>query len=249
MDPERPHQARVYDYLLGGACNFEPDRIFAEKFLAAMPHVGIAARLNRHFLQRAVRYCLDQGIHQFLDLGSGIPTVGNVHETAPGAHVVYVDKDPIAVACGDVELRDVPTAETVHADLCDPDAVLGSAAVRNLIDFTKPVAVLMVAVLHYIPDPHPAITRYVAEMAPGSFLVLSHGTGDGNPDNGEDVVRLHEGAGVLPSPRTHAEVTALCADLHLVPPGVVWTPLWRPDSAPITNPTDAMSYAAVARRA
>ncbi|MCA1656060.1 MAG: SAM-dependent methyltransferase, partial [Pseudonocardiaceae bacterium] len=178
IDLERPNAARIYDYLLGGAANFEQDRVFAEKLLEVMPQARAAARLNRAFLRRAVRFCVEAGIRQFVDIGSGIPTAGNVHEiaqaVAPTTRVLYVDNEPVAVTHSELLLRDNPWATNMRGDLTDPEPVLASP----LIDFSQPVAVLMVSVLHFVPDsaaPHEAVARYVSALAPGSFLGLSHG--------------------------------------------------------------------------
>ncbi|WP_018686401.1 SAM-dependent methyltransferase [Actinokineospora enzanensis] len=248
IDPDRAHPARIYDYLLGGACNFEPDRVLAERILEVMPGAAEAARVNRAFLRRAVRYCADQGIQQFLDLGSGIPTVGNVHETAPGSRVAYIDNDPIAVAHSEIELADTPTAEAVLGDLCDPDGVLDAEPVRRLIKPDEPVAVLMVAVLHFIPEPYDALARYVAAMPSGSYLALTHGTVDTKPPSSGDVINLYENSGSSVAPRSREEVAALCDGLAIVEPGVVWTPEWHPDAPLTADPRDAMAYAVVARK-
>ena len=249
IDPDRPHPARIYDYLLGGACNFAPDREFANRFLAAMPGARTAARLNRDFLRRAVRYCQSQGIDQFLDLGSGIPTVGNVHETAPGASVVYVDFDPIAVAHAEIVLADTPTAAPVLADMLDAAAVLESDQVRALLDLDRPVAVLMVAVLHFVADPHQALRHYVDALAPGSHLVISHGTGDGRREGTDKVTKLYQDNGTPGVHRDKASVEALFAGTDLVDPGLVWTPLWHPDSdLGDLDPRDSLAYAGVGKK-
>ena len=248
-DPELPNAARVYDYLLGGACNFEPDRVFADRFIAAMPEAKAAARHNRDFLRRVVRWCRAEGITQFLDLGSGIPTVGNVHDTVPDARVVYVDHDPTAVAHSEIELADAPLTAPVLADMLDPDAVLGSEAVGRLLDLTEPIAVLMVAVLHFVADPMPAIRRYVDAIAPGSFLVITHGSADSARNGFDNVGRLYAEAGTPGVTRTRAEIEALIDGTDLVDPGVVWTPLWRPDTDPgDIDPRESLAYAVVGRR-
>lgn len=249
VDPDRPNAARVYDYLLGGACNFEPDRRFAERIVAAMPEARSAARENRDFLRRAVRYFRAQGITQFLDLGSGIPTVGNVHEAVPDARVLYVDVDPIAVAHSEVELAGCPRAEVVLADMLDPDTVLDSAATGRLLDLEQPIAVLMVSVLHFVPDPMPAIRRYVEAMAPGSHLAITHGTRDARHPNNDSAVRLYAETGTTSISRDRAEVEALIDGLDLVEPGVVWTPQWHPDTTPgDADPRESLIYAVVGRR-
>jgi hypothetical protein len=256
IDMERPNAARVYDYLLGGACNFEHDRVFANKLLETIPEAEGAARNNRAFLRRAVRFCVAQGIRQFLDIGSGIPTVGNVHEIAQGAapdcRVVYVDNETIAVAHSELMLEDNDRTDVVLADLLDPDSVLGSEPVRRLLDFDAPIAVLMAAVLHFVPDsasPHVAVARYVDAMAQGSYLVLSHAAKVGL-QRSRDGWRMYDQSSTPGGGRTREEVIAFMTGTELVEPGVVWTPQWRPDpQAPVDDhPELAMVYAAVSRK-
>jgi hypothetical protein len=248
IDLERPNAARVYDYLLGGGCNFEPDRLFADQLLATNPEAEDMIRLNRAFLGRAVRFCMKQGIRQFLDFGSGLPTAGNVHEiaerAAPGCRVVYVDNEPITVEHSQLMLDDNDHAAVVLADVVDVDAVLRSQPVHRLIDFTQPVAVIMAAVLHFVPDsadPYGVVARYVQAMTSGSFLVVSHGAG-------ADQQLLQYGRqlyGHSSTPRTRDDVRTLLAGTQLVEPGVVWTPQWRPEFDPGNHPERARIYVAV----
>jgi hypothetical protein len=263
IDLTRPNVARVYDYLLGGAYNFEVDRAFADKLLEVVPEAVLAARHNRAFLGRAVRFCVEQGIRQFLDLGSGIPTVGNVHEIAqrlaPESRVVYVDNEPIAVAHSRLMLDGNDTADVVLADLVDVDEVLGSAPVRRLLDLSRPVAVIMAAVLHFVPDdanPYDAVARYVKVMASGSFLVLSHATRvDVRPSADcrrrfEQGSRMYARSSTPATGRTRDEIGAFLAGTDILEPGVVWTPLWRPDPGihPNEHPEQAMISAALGRK-
>lgn len=251
IDLDRPNAARVYDYLLGGGCNFEPDRVFADTLLKTNPEADEMVRLNRAFLGRAVRFCVSQGVRQFLDLGSGLPTAGNVHEiaerAAPGCRVVYVDNEPIAVEHGQLMLDGNDHAAVAWADVVDVDAVLGSQPVQRLIDFTQPVAITMAAVLHFVPDsadPYQVVARYVQAMTSGSFLVVSHGAG-------ADERLLQYGRqlyGQPITPRTREDIRALLADTQLVDPGVVWTPQWRPEFDPGHHPERARIYAAVGRK-
>jgi hypothetical protein len=257
IDLDRPNAARIYDYFLGGACNFEHDREFADQFLKIMPEAEPAARRNRAFLRRAVRFCVEQGIRQFLDIGSGIPTVGNVHEIAqgmvPGCRILYVDNESVAVAHAELMLEDNVRTAVLQADLCDPDTVLGSQSVQRLLDFDEPLALLMVAVLHFVPDsadPRSAIVRYLSAVAPGSYFVLSHGTNDGlgaTPDDADDSYQRTTTPGVA---RTRAEILDLMAGTELVEPGIVWTPQWRPDSPDDVDdhPERSLVWAAVARK-
>jgi S-adenosyl methyltransferase len=237
IDLEKPNAARIYDYYLGGACNFEQDREFAEKFLEIVPNVDKSFRANREFLGRAVRFCVDAGIRQFLDIGSGIPTVGNVHEIAqamaPECRVVYVDNEPVAVAHSEAILEGNDNATILHADLSDPGTILNSQSAGRLLDFDQPMALLMVAVLHFVPesaDPHTSVARYLEPMAPGSYFVISHGTVaelDDVPPGSEH----HYDQTTTPFiSRTRRQIMDFTAGTELVEPGLVWVPEWRPES-------------------
>jgi hypothetical protein len=251
VDLDRPSIARVYDYYLGGTHNFAADRTFADAVLAATPEVRTAALGNRAFLHRAVRYLSDRGIRQFIDLGSGIPTAGTVHEilgeTAPaGGKVVYVDLDPVAVAHSRAILDGVADAGVVAGDLRKPAEVLANPALRRVVDFREPVAVLLVSVLHFVtPDEHPEdiVAGYAAAAVPGSYIVISHaGLATGRPLTAEEVTS-YEAYKRSPTPvvlRGRDEVEALFGDLTLVEPGVVPAPLWRPD-----GPTDHIPEASM----
>jgi SAM-dependent methyltransferase len=238
IDPDTPSAARVYDYCLGGSHNFAADRAVAEAINAAVPEGPLIARANRAFLHRAVRYLISAGIRQFLDIGSGIPTAVNVHEVAqraaPGARVVYVDLDPVAVAHSQAMLAGNPDAAAVHADARHPRTILAHRQVRSLLNFNQPIAVMLVAVLHLIGDADdPAgITAQLADaVVPGSYLAISHLTGEGRPE--EDVAKVEESIGRTATPltvRTRAQIAEMFAGLGLVEPGLVWVPLWHPDS-------------------
>jgi S-adenosyl methyltransferase len=254
LDLERPNAARVYDYLLGGGCNFDVDRKFAEKVLENDPEVEVAVRHNRAFLGRAVRFCVDQGIRQFLDLGSGIPTVGNVHEIAQGVvpecRVVYVDNEPIAVAHSQFILDGNDNADIVRADLLHVNTVLSAEPVHRLLDFTQPMAVILAAVLHFVPDdahPHAAVAQYVEAMAPGSFLVLSHGARAEHHQE-EQTYRLYGQSSTPAIGRTREEVHALMTGTTIVEPGLVWTPQWRPEHHSNKYPEHTRVYAAVGHK-
>jgi hypothetical protein len=253
IDLDRPNAARIYDYLLGGAANFEQDRVFAEKLLEVVPLARSAARLNRAFLRRAVRFCVESGIRQFVDVGSGIPTVGNVHEIAqaidPSVRVLYVDNEPVAVTHSELLLKDNPNTAAVLGDLTDPEPVLASP----LIDFSQPVGLLMVAVLHFVPDsasPHEAVARYVSAMAPGSYLALSHGVENPSLDVREEVDRLYQESSNPGVRRTPDDITRFFQGLEFVEPGLVWTPEWRPDSPEDVgeHPEASLVFAGVARK-
>jgi hypothetical protein len=257
IDLETPNAARVYDYYLGGACNFEHDRKFAEDFLKLVPEVDKSLRANRAYLRRAVRFCVDAGIRQFLDIGSGIPTVGNVHEIAqsmdPECRIVYVDNEPIAVAHSEAILEGNKNATILQADLRDPDTILGSESVQRLIDFSEPVALLMVAVLHFIPapsDPRSAIVRYLKPMASGSYFVVSHGTSHGYDDMPPGADREYDRTTTPFISRSRQQVLDLMAGTELVEPGLVWVPQWRPDSPEDVpeDPTRIAIFAGVGRK-
>jgi hypothetical protein len=257
VDVDTPNAARMYDYSLGGAHNFAADRAAAEALLRVYPDASLVGQSNRAFLQRAVRYCCGQGLTQFLDLGSGIPTAGNVHEIAhridPASRVVYVDNEPIAVATTRELLVDVPNAAVVPADLRDVEQVLAAPETRQLLDFARPMALMMVAVLHYVSDADDVagiVGRYTAALAPGSLLVISHTTRDPRPEVAAAIQRIWDSAGIVVSHRSRDEVTALFDGLTLVEPGVVWTPQWHPadDTEPAyATPERSVTYAGVAR--
>ncbi|NKE58378.1 hypothetical protein FXN61_16720 [Lentzea sp. PSKA42] len=237
IDLTRPSAARVYDYYLGGAHNFAVDREMAQQAIAMWPDLPLIMQANRAFLRRAVRFCVAQGIRQFLDLGSGIPTVGNVHEAArravPDARVVYVDSDPIAVTHSRNILDGDELTAVVHADLRHPDTILSHPDVRSLLDLDQPIAVMMVAVLHFVPDsddPAKIIASYRDAMAPGSFLVVSHASQDGQPVKAGSHQDLYRRTPTPMTMRSRPEVTALFDGFDLVDPGVVFLPLWRPES-------------------
>jgi hypothetical protein len=255
---ERPSAARMYDYYLGGAHNFAIDREAAERAIAAMPATVAGARSNRAFLRRAVRFLVGAGVRQFIDLGSGIPTSGNVHEVAqelaPDSNVVYVDFDAVAVTHGRLVLDGNKRAGFLCADMRDVDAVLGSQDVHDLIDFTEPVALLTVAVLHFVPDADglpEMMARYRDALPPGSYLAVSHMSMTGQPR--EFLERFKAVYDKTASPvelRSRGEIEALFGEFELVEPGVVTLPMWRPDG--ITHFSDAPErfpgFAGVARK-
>lgn len=236
IDEQLPSAARVYDYLLGGGHNFAADRAVGEKVLQVLPNGRQIAESNRGFLRRAVMYMIEQGITQFLDLGSGIPTVGNVHEVAqnadPACRVVYVEYDKVAVAHSELLLESNENAAIVAADFCRPEVVLTSPEVTRLLDFSRPVGLLMVAVLHFVPDdndPHGIVTRYRDALAPGSLVALSHLTADGKPDEMAAVTEAMKHSRDPMYFRSYEEVLAMFEGLALVEPGLVSAPRWRPE--------------------
>jgi SAM-dependent methyltransferase len=248
--------ARVYDYMLGGAHNFAVDRAVADRIERLVPGTIRTAWENRAFLRRAVQYCAGQGIDQFLDIGSGIPTMGNVHEVAravrPGARVVYVDLDPVAVTQSEAILAEVPGCAVVNADLRDPDSILDHPGTRELLDFNRPIAVLLVALLHVIPDrdrPAELISRLTRSAEPGSHLVISHFSS--NYGSEAQMRKVIEWSARTTTPlvaREPSEILALLGEFVPVPPGLVPVHEWRPDAEPTAGTAQSGGYGVVARR-
>ncbi len=240
---DRPNAARIYDYLLGGEQNFTADRAAAEHVLDNYPDAALAARANRAFLRRAVAFLAGQGIAQFLDVGSGLPTVGNVHEVArrvnPRARIVYVDHDPVAVRYSRELLAEegegARGVAAIEADLRDPAAILDHPETRRLLDLRRPLGLLLVAVLHFILDDDEArraVRAFREALAPGSYVVISHATLDGLP--ADTITRFEAIYRRSTNPtraRPRARIEALFEGLDMVEPGIILTPLWRPDAA------------------
>jgi SAM-dependent methyltransferase len=257
VDLEHPSAARVCDYYLGGSHNFAVDRRMARRAIELWPELPLIMQANRAFLRRSVRYLVRQGITQFLDIGSGIPTEGNVHEVAqaaaPEARVVYVDVDPVAVAHSRAILSGNQRADIVQADLRDVAAILDDPRTKRLIDPTQPIGVLMVAMLHFVrdeADPANIIAQYRTVMAPGSYLVVSHATQEGRPDLVGSHTELYRRTATPMTMRSRLQIEALLGGFDLVPPGVVFLPLWRPDSPADVDdhPERFTGYAVVGRR-
>ena len=261
IDTSRPHAARMYDYYLGGKNHFAADRETADKVIAAMPGVRTGPRENRAFLGRAVRYlAAEAGIRQFLDIGTGLPATNSVHEVAqavaPDARVVYVDNDPLVLVHARALLTSAPEGQTayIQADLRDPGEILSSPVVRSVLDFSKPIALMLVAVLHFVGDEHkPAeLVAALCEALPaGSYLVASHITAEHNPAGSAAGQRAYRGGGVPMRPRDHdlfAEIAF--AGLDLVSPGVVLVSEWRrTDSSPPPPANEVNAYCGVAYKA
>jgi SAM-dependent methyltransferase len=255
LDLDRPNAARMYDYYLGGSHNFAVDRELAAKVLEAWPDMPRAAQANRAFLRRAVRFLAGRGVRQFLDIGSGIPTVGNVHEvaqeTVPDARVVYVDTDPVAVTHSRAILAGNDRTAVIEADGRTPEALLADPGVTGLLDLTEPVGLLMVALLHFVPDaqdPRGILAAYARLLAPGSWVVVSHGSTDTAPGVAT-LEKLYERTATPVQMRSRGEVAALLADVDLVEPGVEFLPAWRPDHPDDIggDATWASGYGAVGR--
>jgi len=237
VDVTVPNAARIYDYALGGVHNFAVDREFWHQTEKLMPDAGLVGQANRAFLGRAVRHLAGLGVRQFLDIGSGIPTLGNVHEAAgevdPGARVMYVDIDPIAVQQSRAILGDHPRASVIRGDLRHPDEILNHPEVQRLLDFSEPVAVLTVAVLHFIPDaddPAGIVRRIGESLVSGSYLVLSHFAPDEQQRAAqEDAARMYEQTPTPVLMRDRAQIAALLDPFVPVEPGVVIASDWHPD--------------------
>ncbi|HJP73574.1 MAG TPA: SAM-dependent methyltransferase [Pseudonocardiaceae bacterium] len=249
LDLDQPNAARMYDYYLGGSHNTSADRTLAERVLAADPRVRAVARANRSFLRRVVRLLVAGGIRQFLDLGSGIPTAGHVHEIAhttdPDVRVAYVDNEPVAVSATRRLITDQPNVTVTAADLRDVDTVLTAPGVRDLLDFREPVAVLAFSVMHFLPDeadPAGVLAAYRAAIAPGSYLAFSHIAPTGAASD-SDVTSLYKRSSNAAWARTPAEIAALVpADMPLLAPGLVPVVEWRPDDLDLDDTSVDLSY-------
>ncbi|MGP3969709.1 SAM-dependent methyltransferase [Streptomyces sp. 6N223] len=243
IDTSKPSIARVYDAALGGKDNYAVDRAVIEEALKIVPGVATeGARVNRRLLIRGVRYLAEQGIDQFLDIGSGLPTVQNTHQVAqavnPDARVVYVDNDPIVLAHGQALLATNASTKVVTADLLDPPGILDHPEIDGFLDFSRPIALVLLAIVHHVldeEDPFGVVNAYKDRLAPGSYLFVSHFS-NAFPEARameENLIRAL-GRGQL---RSEAEITAFFDGFELLEPGVVPAPLWRPDK-PVTEPLD-----------
>ncbi|MGN9839867.1 SAM-dependent methyltransferase [Nonomuraea sp. H19] len=227
VDPHIPNAARMYDYFLGGKDNFQADRELAELVLSVLPETRDGTRENRALIGRVVRYLCEQGITQFLDLGSGLPAQENVHEVAhrhnPEARVVYVDNDPVVAAHGRAMLADPNRVAMVLGDARRPEEILNDPDVRNLLDFDRPIAVLMMFLLHLIPDeddPQGFVAAYREAMAPGSYLAITHVGSDHHSELTARVSEFYQRANMPFRPRPGKEIAAFFGDFELIPPGL-----------------------------
>jgi len=258
IDPEVPNTARVYDYWLGGGFNFAADRALAAKISQIMPGVAEAARFNRAFLRRAAVFMVESGIRQFLDIGSGLASAGTLHETvqqvAPECRVVYVDRDPVAVAHNGLLIAGNDQVGVIEADLRDVDGILGADETRHLLDFDQPIGVFMLLILHFVPDswdPAGILARYREKMASGSYLALSQVAADASTPKLSEAIDIYNDTHNRPYPRTHDEVLRFFTGFDMVEPGLVGCALWRPDGADSIsdNPeANALPYAGVGRK-
>ncbi|MBB2909912.1 O-methyltransferase involved in polyketide biosynthesis [Streptosporangium becharense] len=232
IQPHIPNVARMYDYYLGGKDNFPADREAAEQVLKVVPEIRYSARSNRAFLGRAVAYLAEAGIRQFLDIGAGLPTQNNVHQVAPGARVVYVDNDPTVLVHGRAILGKNENVTIVEGDVRRPAEILANPDVRAAIDFDQPVAVLLLAIMHFVPDeddPDGVIATLRAAMAPGSHLALSHVAIDARPEAADGVTQVYDRASSPFVARTGKEIIRMFDGFDVVEPGIVNLPEWRPE--------------------
>ena len=256
LQMDRAHSARMYDYYLGGHTNFLADREAVGKVLSVFPSVMVAARANRAFMHRSTRFLAHRGLRQFLDIGTGIPNSPNLHEVAqsvaPDARVVYVDNDPIVLAHAKALLRSHEAGHTgyIEADLADPASILSAPTLLETLDLSRPVALSLNAVLNFIPDERGAysiVQRLKGALAPGSALVISHGTRDFDPVVVQKgVVDVYQAAGTPVQARDRDEVARFFDGWDLVDPGITATYRWRPDGvAAVLDMTDAQAAAYV----
>jgi hypothetical protein len=257
IDTTKPNIARIYDYWLGGKDHFEADRVAAEQVLAQMPGQRRSALENRRFLRRAVRFLAEAGIGQFLDIGVGLPTQGAVHEVAhevnPDARVAYVDYDPVVVAHGNALLTTTDRSVVAQEDIRRPRQLLANPVIRGHLDFSRPVALILLAVLHFVPDEDDpgAITAVLRDaLAPGSYLVLTHICQERLPDKAaaRRAMKVYEQAGERILPRTTEQIRGFFGDFELVEPGLVPKHQWRPAAGVTPDDPSDISVGAVARK-
>ncbi|MEY9840946.1 SAM-dependent methyltransferase [Streptacidiphilus sp. EB103A] len=257
LHPETAHPARIYNALIGGKDNFAADRLVAERLSAVVPGAVAGAKANRAFLGRAVRAAAALGVRQFLDIGTGIPTAGNTHQIAqsvePSARVAYVDNDPIVLAHARALMSGPGHGATsvTRADLRETEALLAAPGVCDLLDLTRPVALMLVAILHFISDdedPYGIVKRLLAALPSGSLLVLSHGSGDlVTPEQAELAERSYDPAASGIHLRTRDDIARFFDGLTLLDPGLVIAPHWRPDTPPAAGDERLGIYTGMAR--
>jgi S-adenosyl methyltransferase len=261
LDTSRPHPARMYDYFLGGKDHYEADRLAAERIVANNADAAIGAKVNRMFMHRAIRWlAAEAGIRQFLDVGTGIPTEPNLHqvaqEAAPDARVVYTDNDPVVLTHARALLRSTPEGRTAYlqADVREPEKILGAPELREVLDLGRPVALSMIALLHFVPDDlgAQAIVGTLMDALPsGSYLVISHGTADFAPELVRQAIQVYREGGMRLQARSRDELAVFFEGMDLVEPGIVPSHRWKPDpDGPFAGITDAQGggYGAVARK-
>lgn len=261
IDTSRPHSARMYDYFLGGKTHYAADVQAAEQVLAAWPRAKVWARANRSFMHRSTHWlAAEAGIRQFLDIGSGLPTEPNLHQVAQraaaDARVVYVDHDPIVLTYADALLHSSPTgrATYLHADVLRPETIFEAPELHDTLDLSQPVALSLNALLHFVPaeqGPYELVSHLVAQLAPGSYLALSHGAPDEDPAVTARVTELYRSSGITVVGRTRDEVARFFDGLEQVEPGVTMISAWKPEiEQPLTEVTgaDVALFAGVGRK-
>ncbi|WP_433340858.1 SAM-dependent methyltransferase [Streptomyces sp. CA-253872] len=258
IDTTRPHPARMYDWFLGGKDNYPVDEEMGRKVLAIEPNVPVLARMNREFMRRATRWLASRGIRQFLDIGTGIPTAPNLHQiaqgVAPDARIVYCDNDPIVLAHAEALLRSTPegAVDYVQADIRDSATIIERAS--KTLDFGKPVALSLIALLHFLSDEdgaHDIVSGLLSRLVPGSYLVITHGTHDFQPKDAQQVGSLYKSGSASLHTRTRADYEKFFAGLEFVEPGIVTGDNWHPEmGTPVPGAENAVKagYLAVARK-
>ena len=260
IDTSKPHPARMYDYYIGGKNHFAADRALADKALASWPAGRIGLRENRKFLGRAVKYLTaEAGVRQFLDIGSGLPATNNVHDVAqrvaPASRVAYIDNDPMVIAHAQALLTSSPEGRTAYlrADLRSPERIVSCPLLREVLDFTKPIALMLIAVLHFLGDedkPDEVVGTLVDALPPGSYLAASHMSMEHDPVSMTGGQQAYLDAGITMHARDSDQFARMVfSGLEIVPPGVVLVSEWRPDSrAPRPTPAEVSCYGGVARK-
>ena len=256
LDASRPSPARIYDYMLGGHSYFDVDEAAAKRIIRAVPEIRDTAWANRGYHQRTATWIARQGVRQFIDIGSGLPTVGNTHEVVknvhPDARVVYVDNDPMVLVHARALLASTPPGAAIYldADLRDPGKILAGAA--GLLDFGQPVAVLLIGILQLIPDtddPYGIVARLMEAVAPGSWLAVFHPASDIHPEQIADATRrLNARSAGTTTLRTRAEIARFFDGLELLEPGLVQVHRWQPGSAAPDGGQQIAGYAGLARK-
>ncbi|MFH9561191.1 SAM-dependent methyltransferase [Streptomyces globisporus] len=255
IDTSRPHPARMYDYYLGGKDSYPVDEEAAERVIAFLPAIRVAAQTNRKFMNRAARLLADRGVKQFLDIGTGIPTEPNLHQVVqtvnPQSRVVYVDNDPIVLRHAEALLHSTPEGATkyIEADVRDPDSIIEDAA--SILDFDEPVALSLVALLHFVSDefrPYDLVNDLLAPLPSGSFLMLSHVTGDFDTEGWDRAVGIYRNSGIPAQVRSRDEFTRFFTGLHLMAPGVQVVTDWHPEPGTQSGHEQVPLYVGVAQK-
>ncbi|AZS90057.1 SAM-dependent methyltransferase [Streptomyces griseoviridis] len=260
LGQDRPHSARMYDYYLGGKTNYAVDREAAQAVIQVFPAIEVGARANRAYMHRAARYLARQGITQFIDVGTGIPTAPNLHqvvqEVTPQAAVIYTDNDPIVRVYADELMDGTPEGRTcyIEADATRPDSMLTAIEATGAVDFSRPVALSLHALLHFVPDgqdPYGIVSGLLEPLAPGSFLSLTHSTGDYEPEAWQAITATYRQRRTFTQVRSYTDVLRFFGQLELVDPGLVAAHRWRPEpgweSGPVTDGQVSL-YAGVGRK-